>query len=148
MNHFRATLNNFVRLDSWLSGEGANKSYRLNPTRVGWTFRSLIQLLSREVTPTNMADPRAGQPVELRRFLDETGRLTTWPARRKDQVAVLHYLASHFEPGRYYTETEVNAILNNWHTYGDPATLRRDLYDERLFDRTSDGSRYWREEAN
>ena len=48
---------------------------------------------------------------------------------------LLSYLASKFEHGREYAEREVNQLLNQWHTYQDPATLRRDLYDARLLDR-------------
>lgn len=57
---------------------------------------------------------------------------------------MLAFLAARFAPGRQYAEREINALLLQWHTYNDPATLRRALYDERLLDRTSDGGRYWR----
>ncbi len=53
------------------------------------------------------------------------------------------WLADRFEPGVKYTEREVNALLNQWHTFGDPVTLRRELYDDRRIDRTRDGARYW-----
>ena len=86
------------------------------------------------------------------------GRITTWPARRKDQVTVLHYLVNQFEPGREYTEKQVNELLLdhiavpaqngqfNDHVDApvDHATLRRKLMEERLMQRTSDGARYWR----
>lgn len=123
-------------------GDGANKSYRLSLGRVEWTFRSLLELLS---SPTPQpADTRSAQPLELRRFLDETGRVVSWPARRKDQKLVLAYLAEQFEPGREYSEKEINLVLRQWDSGSDPATLRRDMYDEHLLDRTSDGARYWR----
>ena len=67
-----------------------------------------------------------------------------WPAKRPGQDLLLSYLIAKFEPGREYTEREVNGLLNQWHTYEDPATLRRILYDARLLDRTPDGARYWR----
>ncbi len=47
---------------------------------------------------------------------------------------------------RRYGEREVDAILKQWHTFGDHATLRRDLYDNGFLGRTRDGSQYWREE--
>jgi len=85
-------------------------------------------------------DPR--HPV--RNFLDEEGRLKTWPSRRKLQLAALEWLASNFEPGREYTEKEVTALLDRLHTFEDHAMLRRDLVDGRWLARERDGSRYWR----
>ena len=75
----------------------------------------------------------------LRGFLDAEGRVTQFPARRKKQLAVLQYLAGKFAPGRVYTEQEVNEVLLAWHTFRDPATLRRELYDFHFLNRTPDG---------
>lgn len=127
-------------------GEGANKRYRLNSARIEWTFRALIQLLSGEPQMEEI-DAAAEQPFTVRRFLDRAGRMDRWPAKRKDQVVLLRYLATRFEPDQQYSEREVNAVLNEWHTFGDPATLRRDMYNEGLLGRTSDGARYWRTDA-
>ena len=41
-----------------------------------------------------------------------------------------------------YTEKEVNDFLKKWHTFSDPATLRRELYDFRFLDRSRDGRAY------
>ena len=41
-------------------------------------------------------------------------------------------------------EAAVNDLLNRWHTFADPAYLRRSLVDEGLLRRTDDGARYWR----
>ena len=125
-------------------GEGANKRYRLNPTRMETIFRALMQLLSSEPAPPEVSSVRNEQPLELRRFLDSAGRVSSWPAKSKDQRLVLRYLAARFAPEQRYTEREVNALLNEWHTFGDPATLRRDMYDDGLLHRTNDGARYWR----
>ncbi len=80
--------------------------------------------------------------TELRSFLDGEGRLTLWPAKRKKRLWALLLLAERFEPGRIYSEKEVNALLNSWHTFGDPATLRRELHDMGFLDRERDGSAY------
>ena len=80
----------------------------------------------------------------LPRFLDAQGRLKQWPTRRRDQIAALERLAGLFEPGRRYTEREVNELLQSHHTFGDWALLRRELFDFRFVDRASDGSSYWR----
>jgi predicted transcriptional regulator len=128
-------------------GEGANKRYRLNLEQLDTTFWLLKRLLSAENARAAAPDARSEQPLILRRFLDAQGRVTTWPARRQDQELVLDYLVAKLASDRQYAEREVNAILLQWHTYGDPATLRRDLYDSRRLDRTPDGARYWRMSA-
>jgi hypothetical protein len=126
-----------------LRGEGANKRYRINT----WQIDRLFWLLRQLLTPANaqkLADAtRASQPAALRRFLDPQGRVMQFPAKREDRMLVLRYLASKFEAGREYTEPEVNAIINQWHSYQDHASLRRELFDSRLLDRTIDGARYW-----
>ena len=127
-----------------VGGDGANKRYRLNPKQIESTFWTLKQLLSPENARPAEADVRAGQPEPLRRFLDADGRVTMWPAKRQSQDLLLSYLISKFEHGREYAEREVNQLLNQWHSYEDPATLRRALYDAQLLDRTLDGARYWR----
>ena len=86
---------------------------------------------------------RASLPRELRPFVDDEGRLKQWPTRQKVQRMAVAQLAAHFEPGREYSEREVNELLLDWHTFGDWALLRRVLYDWRYLDRESDGSRYW-----
>jgi len=80
--------------------------------------------------------------VILRNFLDANGKLTAFPAKRKMKVYCLFYLAGKFEAGREYTEREVNELLLDWHTFADPATLRRELYDYSFLDRSRDGKVY------
>lgn len=124
--------------------EGANKSYLLNPARVAWLGRALNELLSRKPDPNLRAEARAEQPADLRRFLDTDWRVVFWPSKQHDQQLVREYLAAKFEVGRVYTEREVNTILAEWDTSLDPSTLRRDLCDSHLLERTRDGARYWR----
>lgn len=137
-------------------GEGANKRYRLNEAKIDWTFFALKQLLAQ--TSSEPEAPATMFPTELRRFLNADGNIAAWPARRKDQVTVLRYLVEQFEPGRAYTEKQVNELLGQritkWGGSGpvsdnpdaavDHATLRRRMMEERLMQRTSDGARYWR----
>lgn len=128
-------------------GNDANKSYQLNPEAVERLFHTLTQLLSPANAELNQRDARLTQPAALRRFLDREARVTTWPAKRKDQQAVLDYLIAKFSFGQDYTEAQVNDLLNAWHTFGDPAYLRRSLISLGLFQRTPDGARYWRAET-
>jgi hypothetical protein len=88
--------------------------------------------------------------AKLENYLDDQGRLKEWPSRRNKgqfQQWALEYLASKFEKGIYYSEKEVNALLNQFHTFGDPALLRRELFERQLVDRVKDGSAYWRRES-
>ena len=78
------------------------------------------------------------------RFLDEFGKIKQIPSKEKVKLLVLDYLASKFSFNRDYTEKEVNAIIENWHTFSDYFVLRRELIDFQYLCRTSDGARYWR----
>lgn len=53
-----------------------------------------------------------------------------------------HLTERFFEPGRRYSEREVNAVLSS--RYDDYSTLRRYLIDEGLLTRSPAGSAYWR----
>jgi diadenosine tetraphosphate (Ap4A) HIT family hydrolase len=81
----------------------------------------------------------------LARLVDDQGRVDRWPALKveEEQMAVRLYLASKFEPGRTYSEREVNEILNQWHTFEDWALLRRELFMYGLLARYKDGTSYW-----
>ena len=79
----------------------------------------------------------------LKNFLDEEGRLTQYPSKHKLQLYALIYLSLQFKPGIKYTERQVNEVLKGWHTFGDWAMLRRDLFDRHFFDRARDCSIYW-----
>ncbi|MGD1931690.1 MAG: DUF2087 domain-containing protein [Leptolyngbyaceae cyanobacterium] len=82
----------------------------------------------------------------LKNYLDDQGRLTAWPSRRNKgqfQQWALEYLASQVEPDLYYSERQINELLGQHHTFGDPALLRRELFERGLVDRVKDGSAYW-----
>jgi diadenosine tetraphosphate (Ap4A) HIT family hydrolase len=88
---------------------------------------------------------RVDDPL-LVNLLDNQGRVTRWPTLKfpEEQMAVREYLASKFEYEREYTEREVNDLLNVWHTFGDWALLRRELFMHELLGRMKNGSCYWR----
>ena len=81
---------------------------------------------------------------ELTPFLDRDARLLALPAKHKKKLLALWYLAGKLEAGRQYREAELNGLLDEWTLFRDPATLRRELYNKRLLNRTADGSCYWR----
>lgn len=82
---------------------------------------------------------------ELKPFLNEIGQLTAFPAKHKKQLMALWYLAEKIEPCKEYTKPEINGIINSWHTFGDQATLRRELINKQLLFRNRECSRYWAE---
>lgn len=84
---------------------------------------------------------------ELRPFLDEQGRLTAIPAKHQKKLLALWYLAGKINAGRQYTEPEINDLLDEWALPRDHTSLRRELYNRRLLNRTADCSRYWRAES-
>ena len=75
----------------------------------------------------------------LRTFF-KFGRLKAIPAQLKKFMIVLERVAEEFEPGRTYTEREVNQVLVEFND--DVATLRRGLVDAGLLER--ENSIYWR----
>lgn len=83
-------------------------------------------------------------PAALRPFLDESDRLVQWPTKYSLQRAFVEYLADVIEPGRDYSESELNRELDRYHTFNDAALLRRLLFDWGYIDRRADGSAYWR----
>jgi hypothetical protein len=79
---------------------------------------------------------------ELAPFLDPGGRLRTMPRRPAVQAAALRHLLGKFDPERTYTEREVNDLLLEWHLFGDPARLRRDMFEAGLLSRDPAGRAY------
>ncbi|OWY22370.1 DUF2087 domain-containing protein [Sphingobacteriales bacterium UPWRP_1] len=82
----------------------------------------------------------------IQNYFNGEGKIVIWPSKRNHlprQILILEFLAEKFEPNRHYTEKEVNEILNQYHTFGDPALLRRELFGRKLLNRTIDGRAYW-----
>ncbi|TAG02013.1 MAG: DUF2087 domain-containing protein [Betaproteobacteria bacterium] len=75
---------------------------------------------------------------------DDEGRLIRWPNKFAVQRIALWGLWLPFAMHRRYTEREVNALLNTWHAFGDPATLRRELVEMKFLARTPDCREYWK----
>jgi hypothetical protein len=69
-------------------------------------------------------------------------RILSIPSQHSKRRVGLDYVAQEFEPGRRYSEREVNATLARW--YDDVASLRRYLVDEELLQREPGGGAYWR----
>ena len=76
---------------------------------------------------------------------DEARRLIRLPNKLSVQQMAMWALWTQFAARRSYTEKEVNALINAHHTFGDQATLRRELVGMKLVGRLSDCSKYWKE---
>ncbi len=98
---------------------------------------------AREALARPASDEHADQPEEIRKVLAafvRDGRLERIPTARSKRLVILDWLAQEFEPGRRYSEAEVNAKLEARHP--DYAALRRYLVDEEFLARQ--GGEYWR----
>jgi len=97
--------------------------------------------------PVTTAAPPAPPPLSDRaaktlKCFDFSGRLVRWPLKLSQQRLAMWVLWTRFDTRRTYTESEVNGVLKAWHTYGDHATLRRELINHQLMARKDDCSEY------
>lgn len=83
---------------------------------------------------------------KLQGYLGQDGRFRELPGKRqkKLQVLMFQFLATKFQSDIKYSETEVNEVLNEFHSFGDPASLRRFMIGQGLLLRTVDGRSYWK----
>ena len=96
------------------------------------------------IEAVNLASMSATVRKALFQF-DDAGRLVRLPNKLSVQQMTTWALWTKFEANQKYTEKEVNAIVNGFHTFGDQATLRRELVNMKLLGRKSDCSEYWKE---
>lgn len=118
--------------------EGTSRFYSLDAD----ALRGLAQRIL-ETDALNSIGTEADLDAEDRKIVRgylRDGRLTTIPSQRKRRAAVLRALAGRFEPGRTYTEREVNEVIRDWHD--DVSTLRRELVMARWLLRDRRGSEY------
>ncbi|MEM7339397.1 MAG: DUF2087 domain-containing protein [Actinomycetota bacterium] len=102
-----------------------------------------FQMAARREAPSDPPSAFGDEPDDRRRVLDQSlrdGRLVAWPAKYSKRLVLLDHIAQRFEPGRRYTEQQVELILSAIDT--DTATMRRYLVDAGLLDRG--GGEYWR----
>ncbi|MGI8587045.1 MAG: DUF2087 domain-containing protein [Chloroflexia bacterium] len=94
-----------------------------------------LNRLGQQVRPAEQAGPADERSRTLSHFM-HNGRLLGFPTQHRLQLYVLEEVATAFEPGRDYTEREVDAILKDVYEY-DHCTLRRSLVDTHLLDRAN-----------
>jgi hypothetical protein len=78
---------------------------------------------------------------EIKGYLDH-GKLSAYPTKRKKQIIALAWISEHIPADRTYSEKEFNALLSELHSFGDPALLRRELFDHYIIERSIEGKEY------
>ena len=86
--------------------------------------------------------------INLSSIISPDGIVLRWPRKKEEKQAVLDYLITKFEAGVEYKEIQVNMILKKWHSFGDHALLRRELYDNFYMDRNPEKGIYWVQKNN
>jgi len=85
-------------------------------------------------------------PDNLQPYLDWKGRITQLAGGKGCEpinARLFTLVASQFPEGRY-SEQQVNAIFKDLHLYNDHSSLRRELVDRGLIERTRDCTEYWK----
>ena len=104
--------------------------YSLKAGLLDQTLAELVHLAQPELA--SGAEEDAYRQKVVRTFFKH-GRLVQFPAQMKKRVVILEKIAEEFEPGREYTEREVNHILLDFND--DVATLRRGMIEHKIMTR-------------
>ena len=105
--------------------------YSLNRELFRREMLSILLEQSEEAEEQQRRDDEYRQKVLESFFVD--GRLVSIPAQRKKESIILEHIAESFQPGREYSEREVNIIIADFHD--DFCTIRRDMIAEKLLSR-------------
>ena len=123
--------------------EGYYNIYQLEET----ALKNVRLLFSRQdlASAVSNVDADAYDRKVVAHYTRPDGSLKEIPAQRKKLEAILRYLTESFEPGRRYSEKQVNEILARFHE--DTASLRRELVGYGLMARAGGGGDYWKPEG-
>jgi hypothetical protein len=107
---------------------------RARMAETGETYTAARAAVVASPSPREAAyDAARAEQARLVGRLFTDGRIERVPAKRKVRAAVLLEVVSRFEPGRVYTEPEVNEVLLGVHE--DFAYLRRELVNYHYLER-------------
>jgi hypothetical protein len=107
---------------------------RARMAETGETYTAARAAVTASPSPHQAAyDAARAEQERLVGRLFTDGRIERVPAKRKVRAAVLLEVVSRFEPGRVYTEPEVNEVLLGVHD--DFAYLRRELVNYHYLER-------------
>jgi hypothetical protein len=129
--------------------EGNQRFYSINEKRLA-TFKAYVGEIEKRPTETEKVKSDTAwiealdwseSDKKVLRDCTVNGKMPTIPAKTAKFMVILRWLATKFEPGRHYTEKQVNAILLEANE--DFATLRRSLIDYGYMRRERGGGDYW-----
>ncbi len=122
----------------------AQSYYNYYHLETGQLEQMARRLLSTESLPAIASDVDEGafDRKVVNDYLLPDGQLKTIPSQRKKLLAVLRRIVQDFQPGKRYSEKEVNEVLKRYHA--DTASLRRELVGSNLMAREGGGGEYWR----
>jgi predicted transcriptional regulator len=109
------------------------------------TLREMAQHLLTQDNLPKLSEEVEGDAFErkvMASFVDAEGCITSIPAQEKKFLVLLRYVLKAFEPGKHYTEKQVNETLLRFNK--DTAILRRSLVDFGMMVRQGGGGEYWR----
>ena len=115
--------------------------YRFKSKSLETMAKSLLRQDTLPAAAANV-DLEAFDRKVLKAFLTPDGKIKSLPTQQKKLEAILRHVAKIFEPGERYSEKQVNLMLSQY--YGDTATLRRELIDNKLLNREGGGGEYWK----
>lgn len=115
--------------------------YRFDFKKIELMARRQLSQTQNEIDLSSL-DLSEDHLVFIQNYTRSDGSLKMIPTQLKKITAIMEYISSAFEFDAFYSEKEVNAILNRYHP--DSTTLRRHLVDYGYFGRERNGSRYWR----
>ncbi|MEX2229554.1 MAG: DUF2087 domain-containing protein [Dehalococcoidia bacterium] len=95
-------------------------------------------------SPTDPLNALRRRARVLDRLLDDAGRVSRWPKRRAERQMILDYLIEFVPDDEVLSERQVNDLLASRHSFHDSALLRRQLIDQGMLVRRTDGSAYWK----
>ena len=105
--------------------------YSLCKSALSFTVLDLILDVAADTTLQDQRDNAYRQKV-IKTFM-EYGKLKSIPTQLKKKLIILEEICNAFEPGKAYTEREVNIIIADFHD--DFCTIRRDMVGAGLLQR-------------
>ena len=105
---------------------------------------ALSELLESKLSEKeSVPDENSGDDSKMDIFFESVMPLVlkTFEVRTKNQKFILKIIAQQFEPGKIYSEKQVNEVLQP--IYSDYVLIRRALIDYAFLKRLPDGDEYW-----
>lgn len=81
---------------------------------------------------------------QIKNYLDQDNKVKVWPSKRKNKLLILECIVEALERDVKYTEKELDEYIYQYISFDDHVIVRREMYENKLIDRTQDGREYWR----